>query len=73
MYAAVCATNANIGNIAVFHHFWEYLEVHPDIQWGCLAKMDARPFTDVACRQIGVHYEEHGYECPKGLYTSVGA
>lgn len=33
--------------------------------------MDAMPFTDVACRQLNIYYEEHGYRCPTGLYMSV--
>lgn len=31
--------------------------------------MDVVTFTDVACEELGVHYEEHGYGCPTGPYT----
>lgn len=35
--------------------------------------MDARPFVDIAHRNLSVIYEEHENECLKGLQASIGA
>lgn len=38
--------------------------------WG---KMGFEAFANVASRQLGIHYEGHGYGRPIGLYTSVSS
>lgn len=32
------------------------------------ANIDARPFADVTCRKLCLHYGEHEYRCLTGLY-----